>query len=108
MRINICKKLVKIFAGEWNKYSGNETNYETIIVNKKFRRFQIQEVPKPSEKEVARIVSCGEIISSVKVSNILNKNYKLLKIKIPHRKRKNLSICGIFLFCLTILLTIDG
>ena len=28
-----------------------------------------------SEKEKARIVSCGEIISSVKVSNILNKNY---------------------------------
>ena len=28
-----------------------------------------------SEKEIARIVSCGEIISSVKVSNILNKNY---------------------------------
>ena len=28
-----------------------------------------------TEKEVARIVSCGEIISSVKVSNILNKNF---------------------------------
>lgn len=28
-----------------------------------------------SEKEAARIVSCGEIISSVRVSNILNKNY---------------------------------
>ena len=28
-----------------------------------------------SEKEKARIVSCGEIISSVKVSNTLNKNY---------------------------------
>ena len=28
-----------------------------------------------SEMEKARIVSCGEIISSVKVSNILNKNY---------------------------------
>ena len=28
-----------------------------------------------SSKEVARIVSCGEIISSVKASNILNKNY---------------------------------
>ena len=28
-----------------------------------------------SEIEKARIVSCGEIISSVKASNILNKNY---------------------------------
>ena len=28
-----------------------------------------------SKEEVSRIVSCGEIISSVRLSNILNKNY---------------------------------
>ena len=36
-----------------------------------------------NEKETARIVSCGEIISSVRVSNILNKNFiKALSVSI--------------------------
>ena len=53
------QELVKIFAGEWNKYSGNETNYETIIVNGNFT-VKLQDVEYKWSTDVDKYMNWSE------------------------------------------------